>query len=88
MSELIVIVAGTYEQFVTYCRTNNLNPKDNKKVLFVNNVQKLMGRHLCRDQVIHYGTWWELPEAREIERELELCYTRQGVELPEYPPST
>lgn len=53
-----LILAGNYQEFLNYCRENNVNPHDRKSgVYFISNEQMICGR--MNFEVIRYGTWYE-----------------------------
>lgn len=77
---MIMVIAGSYNQFVHWCYENNYHYKrDHDKVqyLWQDNVDILRGR---RDiKIIYWGTWYtrsDISEIREFEKYLRMEYAK------------
>jgi len=53
-----IIITKNYNQFLSWCHENNVNPKD-KFVRYVNKEEHLKGLHNC--EIIYYGEYWLSP---------------------------
>jgi hypothetical protein len=67
------LVAGTYAHYQYYLRRENLRPSDCHVIL---RVEDLVGRQ--PEEIIFYGTWWELHEAQEIMRRAQAMHTKHS----------
>jgi len=56
--KLKIIITKNYDQFLSYCRENNINPKD-KFVRYVNREEQIRGLRNC--EIIYYGEYWKNP---------------------------
>jgi Cdc6-like AAA superfamily ATPase len=56
-----LVLAGSYEEFLKYCRENNVNPRKRRpEAYFIYDEQMMCGR--MNFEVIRYGTWYERDE--------------------------
>jgi len=58
------ILSGTFEQYITYLRANNLNPREHRRIDECGVI--LMGT--INPQVEKIGTWHELEHLDKIEQ--------------------
>lgn len=59
-----IIIAGTFEQFIRCCHQKNLNPKYVPYITSPTQVEQISGSV----EPIYFGTFWENPNLKEIER--------------------
>ena len=56
--KLKIIVTKNYDQFLSWCNENNVNPED-KFVRYINKEDHLRGFRNC--EVIYYGEYYKSP---------------------------
>lgn len=61
------ILAGTYQQFLNWCKENMVSPLS-RDVFYIADRDSLLGLHDV--EVIKYGTWYERTDLEDIEQAL------------------
>lgn len=64
-----LVLAGSYEQYCTYCHIAGRSPRDSGKNRFVFGEHCLLG--MANYELVKYGTWRERQDAKDILQEHE-----------------
>lgn len=59
----IFVIAGTYQQFVSWAKENGIDPR-NRHYIYVSSVQQLQG--VREGELVLTGTWWDRPDIHEL----------------------
>ena len=78
-----LIYAGSHQQFVAWCRENNVEPRsDGLNVVYVGSVEHIYGFDPKDVEVVYYGTYYDRPDWTTVGPLLHALYGASATDEP------